>query len=68
MLFTDGVTEAMDGEGRMLGDEGVRQVLLAHRHEPATKLVDALAEAVEAHAEGARTDDTTIVVLAVEQP
>lgn len=66
VLFTDGVTEAMDPQGRMLGDDGVLEVLLLHRETPASSLVEALAQAVENHAGGARADDTTIVVLATE--
>jgi serine phosphatase RsbU (regulator of sigma subunit) len=65
VLMTDGVTEALDERGQMLGDDATRKLVLEHRKESAESLVQVVISAVERHAGGARSDDTTVVVLEV---
>ncbi|MHC5010381.1 MAG: SpoIIE family protein phosphatase [Planctomycetota bacterium] len=63
VVFTDGVTEAMDGERSMFGDEGLRAALSDAFGGGARDVARAIAEAVRAHARGAPpSDDLTLVV------
>ncbi|MEJ5868305.1 SpoIIE family protein phosphatase [Pseudokineococcus sp. 5B2Z-1] len=70
VLYTDGVTEAMDGSRRMLGEEGLLAALdalpPAARRGPGTagRTADAVLAAVERHTGGAGSDDLTLLVLA----
>lgn len=70
VLYTDGVTEAMDGSRRMLGEEGLLAALAAlppaARRGPGTagRTADAVLAAVERHTGGAGSDDLTLLVLA----
>jgi phosphoserine phosphatase RsbU/P len=59
ILFSDGVTEALDVDGRLLGTKGLG-ALLAHL--PPRQLGSRILEAVKQHAEGcAQHDDITLV-------
>jgi serine phosphatase RsbU (regulator of sigma subunit) len=67
VLYTDGITEAMDEEGELFGDAGLARVVCSHAHlEPAgirervVREVRAFAGSAEPH------DDMTMVVLKVE--
>jgi sigma-B regulation protein RsbU (phosphoserine phosphatase) len=69
VLYTDGITEAMDEEGELFGDEGLARVVCSHTHlEPAgirervVREVRAFAGRAEPH------DDMTMVVLKVQRP
>ncbi|WP_298990829.1 PP2C family protein-serine/threonine phosphatase [uncultured Pseudokineococcus sp.] len=70
VLYTDGVTEAMDGSRRMLGEEGLLAALdalpPAARRGPGTagRTADAVLAAVERHTGGSGSDDLTLLVLA----
>jgi serine phosphatase RsbU (regulator of sigma subunit) len=61
VLYTDGLTEARRGE-EMFGPERVREVLDAHAHERAGRIVDALIRRVRAFADRP-LDDLTVLVL-----
>ena len=63
MLYTDGVTEAMDASGELFGDERLREVIRARRGEPATAIQRGIWDAVKAHRDGSLDDDMTIVVV-----
>ncbi|MEJ5946741.1 SpoIIE family protein phosphatase [Pseudokineococcus basanitobsidens] len=69
VLYTDGVTEAMDARRRMLGEEGLLAALDAlgedDRRAPdaADRAADAVLAAVEAHAGEVGSDDLTLLVL-----
>jgi len=63
VLYTDGVTEAMDASGDLFGDERLREVIRAKRGEPATVIQRGIWDAVKAHRDGSLDDDMTIVVL-----
>ncbi|MEP7028543.1 MAG: PP2C family protein-serine/threonine phosphatase [Candidatus Eisenbacteria bacterium] len=64
LFSTDGLCEAMDAEGRLLGAERVRELLAAARGESAEAVRDRLVEAVVDHGGGReRADDLTLLVL-----
>lgn len=63
VLYTDGVTEAMDASGDLFGDERLREVIRARRGEPATAIQRGIWDAVKAHRDGSLDDDMTIVVV-----
>jgi sigma-B regulation protein RsbU (phosphoserine phosphatase) len=63
LVFTDGVTEAMDAAGDLFGDERLREVIHAKRSEPATVILRGIWDAVKAHRDGSLDDDMTIVVV-----
>jgi serine phosphatase RsbU (regulator of sigma subunit) len=66
LLYTDGVTEAMDREGRMFGAERLQQVLAAAGKHP-EGILAAINQAVAAHTAGyPQSDDLAIVCLSVD--
>jgi serine phosphatase RsbU (regulator of sigma subunit)/putative methionine-R-sulfoxide reductase with GAF domain len=63
VVYTDGVTEAMDEAGRLFGNEPLRLVL-DRGGESSDAIVQEVSRAVELHVDGAeRSDDITILVL-----
>jgi sigma-B regulation protein RsbU (phosphoserine phosphatase) len=65
VLFTDGITEAMDAHDADFGDGRLIDVALRHRHRNAQELVDALFDAVSSFAGQVFADDATIVCVAL---
>ena len=64
VLYTDGVTEAMSPENEMFGDEGLLAFVRRDGHLDAKPLLEGMAEAVHAHADGAaQSDDITALVV-----
>jgi serine phosphatase RsbU (regulator of sigma subunit) len=64
VLYTDGVVEARDGTGRMLGDDGLHHVLREAAGQPAGIVLARVTEAVNAHrGGGAPDDDETVLVI-----
>ena len=65
MVFsTDGLSEAMDPRGGLLGEERVRALLEAARGEGVEELRDRLVDLVDHHRAGReRADDLTLIVL-----
>ncbi|MEW6509801.1 MAG: GAF domain-containing SpoIIE family protein phosphatase [Bacteroidota bacterium] len=64
VMFSDGITEAVNAAQEQFGDSRVVSVVAAHRLEPAEAVIDAIVGSVIAHAGGApQADDMTIVVL-----
>lgn len=64
VVYTDGVTEAMDPASRMFGAEALRRVLAAAAGRSAGEIVSEVSSAVLAHAAGADpSDDITILTL-----
>ncbi len=62
LLYTDGVSEALNEEDELFGDERVQRVLEAHRGESPAAAVAALLEDVRRHQGGApQSDDITMV-------
>jgi serine phosphatase RsbU (regulator of sigma subunit) len=66
VLFTDGVSEAVDGDGEQFGEDRIVELVVDHRHLPAARLETKIADTVLAHADGALQDDLTLVVVGVE--
>ncbi|MDZ7620578.1 MAG: ATP-binding protein, partial [Patescibacteria group bacterium] len=64
LLYTDGVTEAMDPADVQFGDERLLDFAQRHREDTARELVANLRQAVQAHAAGAEQSDD-ITALAV---
>jgi len=63
VLFTDGIPEVEDGTGNFLGTENVLNVIRAHNHEPAERIVQHLYRAARDFAGGdPQQDDITVVV------
>jgi sigma-B regulation protein RsbU (phosphoserine phosphatase) len=63
VLFTDGVTDAINAQTEEFGDERLRQVIRAHHAAPAADIIAALVRALEAFT-GTTVpfDDVTLVV------
>ncbi len=62
LLYSDGVTEAMDAKGEFFGDERLRDSLARHSSKPAREIVEAVLKDVKAFSTGgAQRDDITIV-------
>jgi serine phosphatase RsbU (regulator of sigma subunit) len=64
LLFTDGVFEAMDRDGRSFGIERAFDIVRANRDRPAATVVELLCQAVRAFSEnGCQSDDITAVIV-----
>ena len=64
VIYSDGVTEAVNLADEELGDRRLLDVVREHREESATSIVAAIVDAVQTHgAKQAQHDDITIVVL-----
>jgi sigma-B regulation protein RsbU (phosphoserine phosphatase) len=62
VLYTDGITEAMNKEGVQLGDERLARVLEENRNEPAAVVRDRVIEVVQAW-QHLQDDDISLVVI-----
>jgi sigma-B regulation protein RsbU (phosphoserine phosphatase) len=63
-IYTDGVTEAMDPDGGLFGDERLMAQLTAEREPFAPKLVKDMGEAIRVFARGAdQSDDITMLAM-----
>lgn len=67
VCFTDGITEARNGEGEEFGDVRLGEVLQAHRAAPADLLQQKILAAVGDFCLGHWHDDATLLVLAVRE-
>lgn len=64
VVFSDGISEAVNGKDEQFGEQRIEKVLLEHRHGTALEIRDRLIAAVRAHAGGApQADDITLVVI-----
>jgi sigma-B regulation protein RsbU (phosphoserine phosphatase) len=64
VIYSDGVTEAMNAAGEMFGEERISAVIDQHQHAPACEIIDQLLAAVREHAAGhPQSDDITVVVV-----
>jgi sigma-B regulation protein RsbU (phosphoserine phosphatase) len=67
VLYTDGVTEAFNGENEAFGEERLKEFVLANRAKPAAAVLEALVAEIRRFAGGAaQSDDITLVVVKVE--
>ena len=63
VLFSDGVTEASDPNGREFGERRLADLVASLRDRPAAEIVEEIHKAVAAFSEGApAADDITVVV------
>jgi len=64
VLYTDGVTEAMNGSEEMFGEERLEDLLVAHRHRSARDIEEHVYTEIRDFAAGApQADDLTMVVV-----
>ena len=64
LVYTDGLTDAMDPADVLFGDPRIRSILEAHKHEGPSAILDALEAAVAAHvAPGQAGDDINLVLI-----
>jgi serine phosphatase RsbU (regulator of sigma subunit) len=64
VLYSDGLPEAADADGELLGYEAIVEVVAVHAGDTPGAMVDALVRRVEAHTGGAAlADDLTVVVV-----
>jgi sigma-B regulation protein RsbU (phosphoserine phosphatase) len=61
---TDGFEEALRPDGKMLGQEGMLEVVRDNRHKSAPEIVAALFSAARKYTEGRpQVDDMTVLVI-----
>ncbi|MBI5464268.1 MAG: SpoIIE family protein phosphatase, partial [Ignavibacteriales bacterium] len=64
VMFTDGVSEAMNASGEDFTEERLVTVLNRVKEKPANEIIQATIQAVEAHTQGTpQSDDMTMLVL-----
>jgi len=64
VLYTDGVTEAVDHDFQLFGEARLEAVVRAHLHEPAAAIMEAVLAAVDEFATGEpQFDDMTVMVI-----
>ncbi len=64
LLFTDGVTEAMNSSGEQFGDSRLRELVQQEGHRGAQQVLECLGRAVRAHAaQAAQSDDITALAV-----
>ena len=64
VMYSDGVTDAEDDQGRPFGEKRLRDVVRAHLTEPADRAVEKILDALRAHAgDHGQPDDVTVVVV-----
>jgi sigma-B regulation protein RsbU (phosphoserine phosphatase) len=65
VLYTDGVTEALDAAGEMFGEQRLEDALLRCRSDSANEIERNITAAVLEHAHDGLQDDLTLVVAAI---
>ena len=63
VLYTDGVTEAMNGAGDFFGEDRLRDVIRERKGDPAALIVRAIWDAVRGFRDREQHDDLTLVVV-----
>ncbi|MES2179226.1 MAG: GAF domain-containing SpoIIE family protein phosphatase [Gemmatimonadota bacterium] len=64
LLFTDGIADARNGEGRRLDEEPVLECVREHRHESPARIAELVFELLDAYTgDVPRRDDLTLVIL-----
>jgi sigma-B regulation protein RsbU (phosphoserine phosphatase) len=68
VLFTDGVTEAMNQESDLFGESRLSSLIEEHGHLPSDELRERILREIEAFVAGAdQHDDLTIILLKIEK-
>lgn len=69
LLYTDGVTEAMDEDGRLYGNERLYRLMAGATAEPAATVVTRITDDVRLHAGAAeQSDDITVLAVGYRGP
>jgi serine phosphatase RsbU (regulator of sigma subunit) len=69
VMYTDGVTEAVNGENEEFGQSRLAELLRANRHLPADAIADAIRAAVDDFiGDAPPSDDFTLVLVKLEEP
>ena len=69
VLFTDGVSEAMNEAGEELGEEPIEEVVKGCLDDPAQEILSAIVERVKAHSKDTpQSDDITLIVARTTGP
>jgi sigma-B regulation protein RsbU (phosphoserine phosphatase) len=64
LLYSDGITEAVDRDENLFGEERLAEVVMENREASAEHLIEKIVEAVQLHSgESPQTDDMTAVVV-----
>jgi sigma-B regulation protein RsbU (phosphoserine phosphatase) len=66
LLFTDGLTEALDQCGEQFGDERLTQLLCQHRHQCAEELKETLFNETAEFCGNAFRDDAALMVVGID--
>jgi phosphoserine phosphatase RsbU/P len=62
VIFSDGVTDAMNAAGEEFGEERLEALVRACAHLPIARLLETLLDAVREHDGEAQYDDVTLIV------
>ncbi len=62
-LYTDGITESMNAENDLFGEERLKDVIRSRRGGPAAEIARAIRETVSAFSGGEPDDDLTLVIV-----
>jgi sigma-B regulation protein RsbU (phosphoserine phosphatase) len=65
VIYTDGITEAMNVAGEEFGDQRLGALLQELRGKPARATLEAVFAAVQSYTSGEQSDDLTLVVLRI---
>jgi sigma-B regulation protein RsbU (phosphoserine phosphatase) len=65
VLFTDGVTEAVNAKGEEYGEQRLLHLVIESRHLGATALQETVVDSVKRFSDGRLKDDSTVVVAAI---
>jgi sigma-B regulation protein RsbU (phosphoserine phosphatase) len=64
VIYSDGITEAMNDEDEEFGEERLGELIAAHRADSPETLIDEIFGAVRSHAgDSLQTDDMTILII-----
>jgi sigma-B regulation protein RsbU (phosphoserine phosphatase) len=64
LIFSDGITEALNTDGEEFGEERLMEILLSNTELPSAQLIDTIIAAVDAFAHGlTQSDDITLVAV-----
>ncbi|HEV2835499.1 MAG TPA: PP2C family protein-serine/threonine phosphatase, partial [Pyrinomonadaceae bacterium] len=66
LLFTDGLSEAVDASGEQFGEDTLTELMLKHRHRTPQELKEILFNAVAEFCGHAFRDDAALIVVGVD--
>jgi serine phosphatase RsbU (regulator of sigma subunit) len=66
VLYTDGLTEAVDADGEQFGEHGLISMLRERRSEAAQELKESIFNAAAEYCDHAFCDDAALMVVGIE--